>query len=113
MTQNDQRSAERMLHAAVDQLLNDDDPLTCLRQLDEFNEAAIPYVRAARRAAVYRAKTRGQGMSWGALAEAMGVRENNVRRIVARHCRETGDPWPKRAGLERRRPPNAIDMRGL
>lgn len=101
-----------MLHAAVEQLL-DDDPLTAIRQVSGFTDLAIPYLRAARRAAIYRAKTRGKGMSWPALAQALGIRENNVKAIVARHCRDTGDPWPRRAGVERRPPAGALDLRGV
>lgn len=101
-----------MLAATVDQLL-DDDPLTAIRQIADFTEKAIPYLRAARRAAVYRAKTRGEGMTWPALAQALGIRESNVKAIVARHCRDTGDPWPSRSGTSRTPPPRAMDLRGL
>jgi hypothetical protein len=109
MSASDQRAAEDRVHAAVDQLLHDPDPITAIRQVTELADQAIPYLRAAKRAAVYRAKM--TGMSWTALSEQLLIRESNVRAIVARHCRDTGDPWPPRRPITR--PPRARDLRGV
>lgn len=88
-----------------------DDLVKVVLDLGDFNDTVVPYLWAARRAAIYRAKVRGSGMSWKALADALGMRETNVRAAVARHCRDTGDPWPPRAGSYQARPTKVRDLR--
>jgi hypothetical protein len=112
MDMRSQRGAEDMLRAAVDQLLDTDDPITGVRQLEAFIEQAVPYLYAARRAALYRAKTKPP-VPWGRLAEVLDRRESNLRRMVHRHCEETGDPWPTRGSTTRPRPTHVIDLRRL
>lgn len=80
--------------------------------MDAFIEEGIPYLHAARRAAIYRAKTNPR-MSWPALAEALGIRENTLRRAVRRHCDDTGDPWPSRGSVTRPRPTHVVDLRAV
>lgn len=111
MDTRNQRSAEDLLRRTVDELL-DNDPVTGVRQIERFNEDAIPYLRAARRAAIYRAKTVNGGMSWTDLARALDTRPTYLRRAIARHCKETGDPWPQKAGVVVERPRAKYDLRG-
>lgn len=110
MDTRSQRSADDLLRRTVDQLL-DADPVTGVRQIEAFIADALPYLRAARRAAVYRAKTVDGGMSWTDLARAIDTRPTYLRRIIAQHCRETGDPWPARAGTVNERPRVRYDLR--
>ena len=112
MDMRSQRGAEDVLKQAVDHLLAEQDPVTRVRQLDAFIETAIPYLWAARRAALYKAKT-DPPIPWPQLADLLEVRENNLRTAVRRHCDDTGDPWPTRGSTTRPRPRHVIDLRGV
>jgi hypothetical protein len=112
MDMRSQRGAEDTLKQAVDQLLGERDPVTRVRQLDAFIQTAIPYLWAARRAALYKAKT-DPPMPWPALAELLEVRENNLRTAIRRHCDDTGDAWPTRGSSSKPPPRNVMDLRGL
>jgi hypothetical protein len=110
MDMRSQRGAEDLLRSAVEQLLDAPDPITGVRQIEEFIAVAMPYLWAARRAAIYRAKT-SPPIPWTQLAQVLDKREANVRDAVRRHCDDTGDAWPRPGRSSAPRPTRVIDLR--